>query len=97
MFRREPILEAQAVGLEGRLVEQVAEGVVEGLVLVVGNLEDAVFDAERVGVVVAQVVAGDLGRPAGEILAVEEADPAIGRWGQGDRTLTYVPTRTCSR
>ena len=73
----EPILDAQLVVGEWRLVEEVPELAVELGILVVGDLQDAVFDAERVAEVLAGVVALDLGFPAVEVLAVEERDPAV--------------------
>jgi hypothetical protein len=68
---------ADHVVRERRLVEEVAEAVVEGgvLVLVVDDLQDPVLDAEGVAVVHADLVAGDLRDPPVEALAVEEGDP----------------------
>ena len=57
------------------LREQVPELAVELGVPVVANLQDTVFHAEGVRVVLAQGVARDLGRPAVEVLTVEQADP----------------------
>ena len=71
----EAVLDPQPVVRELVLVEQVAELAVELGVLVVAHLQDAVLDAERVGVVVAELVALDLRRPAVEVLAVEERHP----------------------
>ena len=50
---------------------------VEVRILVVRRLEDAVDDAEGVGVVFAERVAGDLRDPAVEVLAVEELNPVL--------------------
>ena len=76
-FADEPILDAQPVVGKRRLVEQVAELVVELGILVVRYLQDPVLDAESITVVLAQVVAFDLGLPAVQVLAVEECDPAL--------------------
>ena len=53
------------------LVEDVAEAGVEVIVLVVRHFHDSVFHAERVAEVIAQRIAGDLRRPAGEVFSVE--------------------------
>src|SRR6187402_115852 len=45
------------------------------LVMVVANLQQAVLDAERVAVVVAQLVMRELRRPARQVPAVEQLDP----------------------
>ena len=45
--------------------------------LVVAHLEQAVLDAEGVAEVVAEIVLGDLRRPARQVLAVEEDDPVF--------------------
>jgi hypothetical protein len=68
----EAVLDGDAVVGIRVLPEQVAELPVEALVLVVAHFEQAVFHAEGIAEVVAQVVLGDLRSPAGEILAVEE-------------------------
>ena len=86
------VLDAEDVVRERLVVEEVAEAVVEGaVVVVVGDAEDAVFDAEGVGVVVAGVVAGDFGRPAGEVAAVEELDPLAGVGRRSRRRLDRQP------
>jgi len=77
LLAREAILDAQAVAGELALVEQVPEAVLELLVAVVGDLQDAVLDAEGVGEVVAELVAGDLRLPAAEVPAVEDRDPVL--------------------
>ena len=50
----EPILDAQPVVRERRLVEEMAELVVELGVLVIGDFENAIFHAEGVAVVLAE-------------------------------------------
>ena len=73
----EAVFDHQAVVGERVLVEEVSELAVEALVLVVADLEQAVFDAEGVAEVVAEIVLGDLRRPAFEVLAVEQDDPVF--------------------
>ena len=73
----EPILDPQPIVRILVLGEQVAELVVELGILIIGDLEDAVFDAERIAIIVARVIALDLGLPALEVLAVEERNPAV--------------------
>ena len=61
LFAHEAVFDRDHVVREGRLVEEVAEPRAEGVVLVVGDLDDAVLDAEGVPVVVADLVPGELG------------------------------------
>ena len=75
LLAHEAVLDREHVVREGRLVEQVAEPAPEGVVLVVGDLQDAVLHPEGVAEVHADVVAGDLRDPAVETLPVEERDP----------------------
>ena len=78
------------------LVEEVSELAVETLVLVVADLEQAVFDAEGVAEVVAELVLGDLRRPALQVLAVEQHDPVfLVRVGIRDRVSGRL--RVCVR
>src|SRR6185312_8215320 len=72
-----PVLDAQPVMGERRLVEEMSELAVELGIFVIGDLQDPVLDAERIGVVLAKRIALDLGRPAVEILAVEQRNPAL--------------------
>ena len=67
---------AQLVLRERLLEEQVPELAVELLVLVVGDLEHAVLDPERVLVVLPEVAPLDLHDPAVQVLAVEQAGPS---------------------
>ena len=53
--------------------------------LVVADLEQAVLDAEGVVVVLAEIVLGELRRPAVEVLAVEQLDPVLGSAASGAR------------
>jgi hypothetical protein len=55
----------------------VPELAVKGLVLVVANLEQSVFDAEGIAEIVAEIVLGDLGHPALEVGAIEQDDPVF--------------------
>ena len=73
----EAVFDHQPVVGERVLIEEVSELAVEALVLVVAHLEQAVFDAEGVAEVVAELVFGDLRRPALQILAVEQHDPVF--------------------
>jgi hypothetical protein len=75
----EAVLDPEPVVVQGLGIEEVAEAVAELAVAIVGDLEKAVLDPERFGVVVAQLVTGDLGCPAGEVAAVEERRPIRGR------------------
>src|SRR5262249_5788155 len=75
LFAEEAVLHPRDVVRELVLEEEVAELLVERLVLVVGDGQDALLDAEGVEVVDAGVEAGDLRRPAVEVLAVEELHP----------------------
>ena len=70
-----PILDSQHVVRKSLFVEQVTEAATEFVVLVVNDLEQPVLDAKRVAKVVTQLVAGDLGRPAREVAAVEQLLP----------------------
>ena len=54
-----------------------AELPVEAGPLVVANLEQAVLDAERVVVVLAERVVGELDVPVRQVLAVEGLDPLL--------------------
>ncbi len=80
----EAVFRGDDVVAEGILVEHVAELAVEGLPLVVADLEHAVLDAEGVVVVLAEIVLGELRRPAVEALAVEQLNPVF-RVGLRDR------------
>jgi hypothetical protein len=55
----------------------VPEAVERAVVAVVPHLDEAVLHAEGVGEVLAGRMSFDLRRPAVQILAVEEADPAL--------------------
>ncbi len=44
-------------------------------VLIIGNLQDPIFDAERIAEVLAEGVSRDLRLPPIEVLAVEQWDP----------------------
>ena len=83
----EAVFHDQAIVGKGSLVEEVPKPSVEGLVLVVTHLEQAVFDAKGVRDVVAERMAGDLRRPSVEIAAVEQRDPFLfagrGRFRRG--------------
>ena len=84
LFADEAVFDAQPVALERLVEEDVAEVAVELVVAVEAHLEQAVLDAEGVLVVVAEFEAGDLRRPAGEVLAVEERGPLF-PGGGGER------------
>ena len=56
-------------------MEEVPKLVVEVLVAVVGDGEQAVFDAKGVGVVVAGFMVADFGGPATEVAPVEKRGP----------------------
>ena len=71
LLAHEAVFDHQAVVRERILIEEVSELAVEALVLVVSNLEQSVFDAEGVAEIVAEIVFGDLRRPALQILAIE--------------------------
>ena len=60
------------------LIEKVSKLAIELFVLIVADLQNSVFGAEGVAVIVAQIVAGELDGPAIQILAVEEAFPSAG-------------------
>src|SRR5205085_9952116 len=70
------ILDADSIMRELVLVENVAEAAVEIVVLVVRDSHHPIFDAKSVAEVFAQLVSFDFGRPAGQVLAVEETDTA---------------------
>lgn len=73
----EAVFDGDDVIRERSVVEEVAEAAGEFVVAVVADGEEAVFDTEGVGEVFADGVAGDLGGPAGEVLAVEEREPVF--------------------
>ena len=75
LLAEEPVLEREHVVRELLLVEQVAEARAEVVVLVVHDADQAVLHAERVGVVVAELMMGELHHPAVEIAAVEDRLP----------------------
>ena len=82
MLADEAVFDAEEIIGERLVVEDVSEATAEAaFVLVVGNLEQAVFDAEGVAVVVVQLVAFDFDGPTVEVLAVEELDPVAGSYG----------------
>ena len=64
-------------------MEEVPKLVVETLVAVVGDGEQAVFDAKGVGVVVAGLVVADFGRPVVQVAPVEKCDPIAVANGSG--------------
>ena len=88
----EAVLDHQLVVGIGLLVEEVPELAVEALVLVVAHLEQSVLDAEGVAEVVAEIVLGDLRRPAGEVLAVEERRSSLPSAASG-----FAARRLCLR
>ena len=53
--------------------------VVPLLILIVAYGQETIDDPEGILVIFAQLVPPDLGRPPGEILPIEEADPLLGR------------------
>ena len=57
------------------VIENVTEAVLELLIAVVGDRQQAVFDAERVSEVDTRLVATDLRRPAVEVATVEKLNP----------------------
>ncbi len=73
----EAVFDGDDVVGEGGVVEEMAEAVGEFVIAIVADGEEAVFDAEGVGEVFADGVAGDLGSPAGEVLAVEKGEPVF--------------------
>ena len=58
-------------------MEEVGEPVVEALVLVVRDLEQALLDTECVADVLSQIEPFDLGYPPAEIQPVEELNPFL--------------------
>jgi len=90
LLAHEPVLHAKPVVRKLLLMEQVPELVAELLVLVVGDLQHAVGDPERVVVVLAQVMPGEFRRPALQVLPVEQLNPlllgrrVLGRHGRRD-------------
>ena len=77
LLSNESILDTQAIVREDALVKEVAELLVELVVFVVRDLEDAILDPERVLVVDPGILTSDLGRPATQILAIEQLDPLL--------------------
>ena len=77
LLAEEPVLEGKDVVRELLFVEEMAEPRAELAVFVVHNPDGAVLHAKRVGVVVAQVVMGELHHPTVEISAVEDRLPVL--------------------
>src|SRR4051812_804025 len=78
----EAILRRDEIVLERALVEDVPELAVERGPLVVADLEQPVLDAERVVVVIAERMLGELDVPVGQVPTVEHLDPVrLGRAG----------------
>src|SRR5678815_629281 len=75
LLANEAIFSRQQIVGKRILVEQVAELAVERRPLVVTDLQQSVFDTERVAEVLAEVVLGELGRPVGQIAAIEQLQP----------------------
>ncbi len=71
------VLEPQDVMGVGDVGEEVTELHIEGFVSLVVRSDLPVFDAKGIAKILSWLVTGDLHRPAGEIVAIEEADPAI--------------------
>ena len=73
----EAVLDPKSIPGERLLVEQVAESPFEWwLVPVVADSYHAVLDPDGLIGILSERMAGDLGRPTGEILAVEQRDPS---------------------
>src|SRR5262249_45589567 len=64
LLANEPILDSQSIVREFVLVEDVPELVIEFVILIVGDLEQAILDAKRGPKIIAQRIALDLRRPA---------------------------------
>src|SRR5687768_13474452 len=77
LFADEPVLRRDDVVAERILVEDVPELTVEPAPLVVADLEEAILDAERVVVVLAELAVRELGGPVLEVLAVEQLNPVF--------------------
>lgn len=73
----EAIFHAQNVMRVGEIGEKVAELAAKFVIAIVGNFQDAVLDAKGVVGICTEWMAGDFGRPAIEVFAIEQADPAI--------------------
>src|SRR5687767_15589973 len=73
-------------------VEEMAKLTVEGSPAIVAHLQQAIFDAKSVVEILAEIVAGKLDLPAGEIAPVEQLQPFL-RVRVGDRR--WRATRRC--
>ena len=70
----------------GDVTVEVAEPLVEFLVLVVVHLDHAVLDTISIGVIFAERMTGDLDGPAIQIFSVEERNPTTAGRGRIGRT-----------
>ena len=75
LIAHKTVFDAQDVIRQRILPEQVPEASAEVGIARIGDFQDAVLDAEGIGMVRPSGMAGDLGRPAIEVFAVEELNP----------------------
>jgi hypothetical protein len=75
LFSHKPVFEPETIVREFLFIEDMAEFSVELVVLVIANLQKAVFHTERFAVIVIQGITRDLRFPAVKVLAVEKTDP----------------------
>ena len=72
LLTHETIFHPQLVVRQLILVEEMTETVVKPVVLIIAHLEQTILHTEGVAIVVTCLIAGDLGRPTGQVLPVEE-------------------------
>ena len=77
LFADEPVLCHQAIVRERVVVKDVAELAVERAPLVVAHFEQTIFNSHGVVEILAEVVFGELGRPAIEVATVEQLNPFL--------------------
>jgi hypothetical protein len=83
LLAHEAVFHGDDVVGERLAVEDVTEPVREGVVSVVADFEEPVFDAERIVPIVVELAAGDFYVPPVEVPAVEELDPIFRGGGGG--------------
>src|SRR5687767_3911603 len=77
LLTHETVFDDEPVVAERLLVEQVTELPIEGPITTVVHADDAIYDLERIRVVVAWRMPRDLRGPSGQIASIEERNPIL--------------------
>ena len=79
MITDEPVFDTNFIMGKFVFVKKVPEFLIELVVLVVRDLQEAIFDPERILVIIIQLVTRDLDLPSTQVFTIEQADPAFMR------------------